>query len=88
MISRAPFQLQPKPAWLRIRMAGGPKFSRIKGLIQEDGLNTVCQEARCPNQGECFSQGTATFLLMGNRCTRNCSFCAVPAGPAETVGGR
>jgi lipoic acid synthetase len=85
VISRVPFQLQPKPAWLRIRMAGGSKFSRIKGLIQESGLNTVCQEARCPNQGECFSQGTATFLLMGNRCTRNCTFCAVFSGPPDPL---
>jgi len=85
VISRAPFQLQPKPAWLRIRMAGGPKFSRIKGLIQESGLNTVCQEARCPNQGECFSRGTATFLLMGSRCTRNCTFCAVSPGPPDPL---
>ena len=85
VISRAPLQLQPKPAWLRIRMAGGPNISRIRGLIQEGGLNTVCQEARCPNQGECFSQGTATFLLMGNRCTRNCLFCAVPAGPPKPL---
>jgi len=85
VISRAPFQLQPKPAWLRIRMAGGPKFSRIRGLIQEGGLNTVCQEARCPNQGECFSRGTATFLLMGSRCTRNCTFCAVSPGPPDPL---
>jgi lipoic acid synthetase len=76
--SRDPFQ--PKPAWLKKRMAGGPNILRIKGLIQQDALHTVCQEARCPNQGECFSRGTATFLLMGNRCTRNCVFCAVPAG--------
>ena len=62
-------------------MAGGPNILWIKGLIQQSALHTVCQEARCPNQGECFSQGTATFLLMGNRCTRNCTFCAVPAGP-------
>ena len=85
MISLAPFQLQPKPAWLRIRMAGGPMFSRIKGLIQQSGLNTVCQEARCPNQGECFSRGTATFLLMGSRCTRNCTFCAVSPGPPDPL---
>jgi lipoic acid synthetase len=66
-------------------MAGGPKFSWIKGLIQEGGLNTVCQEAHCPNQGECFSRGTATFLLMGSRCTRNCAFCAVSPGPPEPL---
>ena len=54
-------------------------------MIQQGALHTVCQEARCPNQGECFSQGTATFLLMGNRCTRNCAFCAVPAGPPKPL---
>ena len=81
--SRGPFQ--PKPAWLKKRMAGGPNILRIKGLIQQDALHTVCQEAHCPNQGECFSQGTATFLLMGNRCTRNCTFCAVPVGPPRPL---
>lgn len=80
-----PIIRQPKPAWLRIRPAGGPGISRIKGLIQEGALHTVCQEARCPNQGECFSRGTATFLLMGSRCTRNCTFCAISAGPPEPL---
>ncbi len=80
---RTPFQ--PKPAWLKKRMAAGPNILRIKGLIQQDGLHTVCQEARCPNQGECFSQGTATFLLMGDRCTRNCAFCAVSPGPPKPL---
>jgi lipoyl synthase len=66
-------------------MAGGPNSSRIKRLIREGTLHTVCQEARCPNQGECFSQGTATFLLMGSRCTRKCTFCAVSSGPPEPL---
>ena len=78
--SRNLVPFQPKPVWLKKRMAGGPNMLRVKELIQQDALHTVCQEARCPNQGECFSQGTATFLLMGNHCTRNCAFCAVPAG--------
>jgi lipoyl synthase len=80
---RGPFQ--PKPAWLKKRMAAGQNILWIKGLIREDGLHTVCQEARCPNQGECFSQGTATFLLMGNHCTRNCTFCAVSTGPPNPL---
>ncbi len=69
-----------KPVWLRKKIPLGLDLARIKNLITEGGLHTVCQEARCPNQGECFSKGTATFLLMGNRCTRNCTFCAIAAG--------
>jgi lipoyl synthase len=84
-LTASPKIRQPRPAWLRKRLAAGPRFSRIKALIQEGALHTVCQEARCPNQGECFSRGTATFLLLGSRCTRNCSFCAVSAGPPQPL---
>jgi lipoyl synthase len=73
----------PKPPWLKKRILPGRKIVWVKGLIQEAGLHTVCQEARCPNQAECFSGGTATFLLLGDRCTRNCAFCAVSPGLPE-----
>jgi len=70
-----------KPDWLKQRLPSGPDFEKIKGMIHKDRLHTVCQEAGCPNIWECFSHHTATFLIMGSRCTRNCRFCAVTEGP-------
>ena len=70
-----------KPDWLKQRLPTGPDFEKIKGMIHKDRLHTVCQEAGCPNIWECFSHHTATFLIMGSRCTRNCRFCAVTEGP-------
>lgn len=70
-----------KPAWLRRKLPTGPEYERIRSLIRERKLATVCQAAMCPNQFECFARGTATFLLLGDRCTRNCRFCAVAHGP-------
>ena len=72
-----------KPPWLKRRILSGAAYQEIRGLLQKTHLHTVCQEACCPNLGECFSQGTATFLILGDRCTRNCRFCAVAHGPAE-----
>jgi len=72
-----------KPDWLKRRLPTGPDFEKIKGMISKDRLHTVCQEAGCPNIWECFSHHTATFLIMGSRCTRNCRFCSVPQGPLE-----
>ncbi len=74
-------QRLPKPPWLKRRIPSGATYQAIRGLIQATHLHTVCQEACCPNLGECFSQGTATFLILGDRCTRNCRFCAVAHGP-------
>lgn len=71
----------PKPEWLRRRLPSGPDFERLNRMIQKGRLHTVCQEAKCPNIGECFSHRTATFLILGDRCTRNCHFCAVAHGP-------
>jgi lipoic acid synthetase len=73
-----------KPHWLKQRLPAGPEFEKIKGMINQDRLHTVCQEAGCPNMWECFSHRTATFLIMGSRCTRNCRFCAVAEGPLES----
>jgi lipoic acid synthetase len=67
-----------KPEWLRRKLPDPEALSKMRGLLQRHGLNTVCQEALCPNQGECFGQGTATFLILGKTCTRNCTFCAIP----------
>lgn len=76
---------RPKPPWLKKKIVPGRHILWVKGLIQGAGLHTVCQEARCPNQAECFSDGTATFLLMGDHCTRNCAFCAVSPGLPEAL---
>ena len=72
-----------KPPWLKRRIPSGATYQELRKLLQETHLHTVCQEACCPNLGECFSQGTATFLILGERCTRNCRFCAVAHGPAD-----
>jgi lipoic acid synthetase len=75
--------LVQKPKWLRRRLPSGSDYEKVKGMIHNDRLHTVCQEAKCPNMWECFSQKTATFLIMGSRCTRNCRFCSVRPGPLE-----
>lgn len=69
-----------KPEWLRVRLPGGEGYSRVKNLMRSHGLHTVCEEAMCPNIGECWSKGTATFLLMGDTCTRSCGFCHIKTG--------
>jgi len=70
-----------KPSWLKRRLPTGPDFEQVKTLVNKGGLHTVCQEAKCPNMWECFSKHTATFMIMGSRCTRSCRFCAVDHGP-------
>lgn len=69
-----------KPDWLRVKVRGGATFEKVKGIVHEHRLATVCEEAKCPNMGECWSAGTATIMLMGDVCTRACRFCAVNTG--------
>ncbi|GAB5450157.1 MAG: lipoyl synthase [Halioglobus sp.] len=69
-----------KPDWLRIRLRGGANYEKVRGIVHEHSLATVCEEAKCPNIGECWSSGTATIMLMGDVCTRACRFCAVNTG--------
>jgi lipoic acid synthetase len=69
-----------KPEWIKVRLPGGSNYNRVKGLMRQHGLHTVCEEAMCPNIGECWSKGTATFLLMGDTCTRSCGFCHIKTG--------
>ena len=76
---------EPKPDWLKVRAPGSPSYLRLKGLMRELGLHTVCEEARCPNIGECWNHGTATFMILGDVCTRACSYCAVAHGRPTTV---
>lgn len=77
--------VSPKPAWLKVRAPAGDNYTRIKDLLGELKLATVCQEARCPNMGECWSGGTATIMLMGEVCTRGCRFCNVKTGNPKGV---
>ncbi len=69
-----------KPDWLRVRLPSGPEYQRVKQLMRGHRLHTVCEEAMCPNLGECWSRGTSTFLLMGDTCTRSCGFCHIKTG--------
>jgi len=70
-----------KPSWLKVRFPAGNNYARIDRLHREQGLNSVCRSAACPNQGECWSRGTATFMILGDRCTRDCRFCNVIQAP-------
>jgi lipoyl synthase len=86
--STPPPMAHPRPSWLRVRFFGGPKYQELKRTMRTLDLHTVCESARCPNMGECWEHGTATFMILGDICTRACGFCAVPSGkplgpPAE-----
>jgi lipoyl synthase len=70
----------PRPEWLKVKIPSGKKYFQLKKLIHDQRLNTVCQDARCPNIGECWGSGTATFMILGEVCTRACRFCAVKTG--------
>jgi lipoic acid synthetase len=84
-IDLGPQVRQPKPAWLKARAPSGENFHQLKKLARGMELHTVCESAQCPNIGECWNHGTATFMLLGNICTRRCGFCAVPKGRPEAI---
>ena len=69
-----------KPNWLRVKLPIGENYKRVRNLVDEYNLHTICQSGNCPNMGECWGAGTATFMILGNTCTRSCSFCAVKTG--------
>ncbi len=71
---------EKRPEWLRVKLPAGGKYKQLSELIENKNLNTVCAEARCPNMGECWSSGTATFMILGDVCTRSCGFCAIKTG--------
>jgi lipoic acid synthetase len=83
-VTTAPLQFikprEPKPEWLKVRAPGSDNYLRLKGVMRELRLNTVCEDAHCPNIGECWHHGTATFMILGDVCTRACSYCAVAHG--------
>jgi lipoic acid synthetase len=74
-----------RPPWLKVRFPGGPTYLRLQKLVRDERLHTVCEEAHCPNMGECWEQGTATLLLLGEVCTRACGFCAIATERPATV---
>src|SRR6187401_1124908 len=88
--ARIPIKIVPaealrKPEWIRARAGGGERFTEIKKILREAKLHTVCEEASCPNIGECFGHGTATFMIMGDLCTRRCPFCDVAHGRPQPL---
>lgn len=90
-LSRIPIKIEPtvqplrKPDWIRIRIPASPAVNELKQLLRENKLVTVCEEASCPNLSECFSHGTATFMIMGDKCTRRCTFCDVGHGRPDPL---
>lgn len=76
---------EPKPDWLKVRAPGSENYLRLKGIMRELKLNTVCEDAHCPNIGECWHHGTATFMILGDVCTRACAYCAVKHGRPATL---
>src|SRR3990167_6404360 len=79
-VRHAPAPRAPKPDWLKVRAPGSENYHRLKGLMRTLGLHTVCEEANCPNIGECWHHGTATFMILGDTCTRSCGYCNVLHG--------
>ncbi len=90
-VARIPVRIEPterparKPPWIRVRTPAGPRVGELKAILRRQGLHTVCEEASCPNLGECFSHGTATFMIMGDICTRRCPFCDVAHGRPDPL---
>ncbi|HEY9149463.1 MAG TPA: lipoyl synthase, partial [Gammaproteobacteria bacterium] len=90
-VARIPVKIEPsvkvarKPAWIRAKSPASPEVARLKKVLREQRLHTVCEEASCPNLGECFGHGTATFMIMGDICTRRCPFCDVSHGRPDPL---
>ena len=89
-MARIPIKIEtrahiPKPAWIRTRVHANPQIAALKAVLRENKLHTVCEEASCPNLPECFSKGTATFMIMGDKCTRRCTFCDVGHGRPDPL---
>ena len=74
-----------KPDWLRVKLPIGPKYTKLRKLVEENNLHTICTSGSCPNMGECWGEGTATFMILGNICTRSCGFCGVKTGRPDSV---
>lgn len=83
-ISTEPARI-PKPKWLRVKLPTGENYRKVRGLVDQHKLHTICESGNCPNMGECWGEGTATFMILGNICTRSCGFCAVATGKPLTA---
>ena len=77
--------INKKPSWLRVKLPSGKKFSNLRSLVTKHRLHTICESGNCPNMGECWGAGTATFMILGNICTRSCGFCAVATGKPKMI---
>ena len=75
----------PKPKWLRVKLPTGEEYKKVRNIVSEHKLHTICESGHCPNMGECWGEGTATFMILGNVCTRSCGFCNVNTGKPEEV---
>jgi lipoic acid synthetase len=84
-MSEEAVQRVPKPKWLRVKLPTGENYKMVRGLVTEHKLHTICESGNCPNMGECWGEGTATFMILGNICTRSCGFCAVATGKPLSV---
>ena len=80
-----PTKRTPKPKWLRVKLPTGKKYTELRSLVDKYDLHTICTSGSCPNMGECWGEGTATFMILGNTCTRSCGFCGVKTGRPETI---
>lgn len=85
LVQIAPSAPRRRPDWLKVRLPGGDNYTELKGIMRGLGLHTVCESARCPNVAECWGHRTATFMILGDQCTRRCAFCAVPKGRPRGV---
>lgn len=84
-VSEKEIKHQKKPDWIRVKLPTGKKYTELRGLVDQYKLNTICTSGSCPNMGECWAEGTATFMILGNICTRSCAFCGVQTGRPSAV---
>ena len=84
-VSEKEIKHQKKPDWIRVKLPTGKKYTELRGLVDQYKLNTICTSGSCPNMGECWAEGTATFMILGNICTRSCGFCGVQTGRPGAV---
>jgi lipoic acid synthetase len=85
LVEKEKKQRTPKPKWLRVKLPTGENYKQVREIVSEHGLHTICESGNCPNMGECWGAGTATFMILGNVCTRSCGFCAVVTGRPDDV---
>ena len=83
--SKLETNFKKKPNWLRVKLPTGEKFSKLRSIVDEHNLHTICESGHCPNMGECWGAGTATFMILGNICTRSCGFCSVSTGKPKNI---